>query len=117
VKPQLDRAGAGERSVGVPAGDESPLDGARVRRSPVTASRSRPAGEITFSLGALGPNLWYMPAHLLQAMPMLVLGLLALAAIAARWAARRRSGSEQPGSEQARAASLDLAVGLALAAS
>jgi hypothetical protein len=65
-------------------------------------------GEITFSLGAIGPNLRYMPAHLLQAMPMIVLGLLALAWIAARWAAARRVG---------RAASLDLAVGLALAAS
>jgi len=31
-------------------------------------------GEITFSLSALGPNLRYMPAHLIQAMPMLVLG-------------------------------------------
>lgn len=37
-------------------------------------------GEITFSLGALGPNLRYMPAHLIRAMPMLVLGL-------ARWRA------------------------------
>jgi hypothetical protein len=74
-------------------------------------------GEITFSLGAVGPNLRYMPAHLLQAMPMLVLGLVALASIAARWAARRRSSCEQPGSEQTRATSLDLAVGLALAAS
>jgi hypothetical protein len=36
-------------------------------------------GEITFSLSALGPNLRYMPAHLIQAMPMLVLGLAGLA--------------------------------------
>ena len=58
-----------------------------------------------------------MPAHLLQAMPMLVLGLLALASIAAQWAGRRRIGREQPAREQARAASRDLGVGLALAAS
>ena len=41
-------------------------------------------GEITFSLGAVLPNLRYMPAHLIQAMPMLVPGLAALAWIAAR---------------------------------
>jgi hypothetical protein len=74
-------------------------------------------GEITFSLGAVGPNLRYMPAHLLEAMPMLVLGLVALTAIAARWAVRRRSGRERPGGERTRAATLDLAVALALAAS
>ncbi len=56
-------------------------------------------GEITFSLGAVLPNLRYMPAHLIEAMPMLVLGLAGLAWIAARRARR------------------DLAVGLALAAS
>jgi hypothetical protein len=38
-------------------------------------------GEIAFSLGALGPNLRYMPAHLIRAVPMLVLGLGALAAL------------------------------------
>lgn len=38
-------------------------------------------GEITFSLTAVGPNLRYMPAHLIRAMPMLVLGLAALAAV------------------------------------
>jgi hypothetical protein len=36
-------------------------------------------GEITFSLSAVLPNLRYMPAHLIQAMPMLVPGLAALA--------------------------------------
>ena len=36
-------------------------------------------GEVTFALGAIGPNLRLMPAHLIQAMPMLVLGLVALA--------------------------------------
>jgi hypothetical protein len=73
-------------------------------------------GEITFSLGAVGPNLRFIPAHLLQAMPMIVLGLLGLAWIAARRAAARRGGGAQD-SEHARAAGLDLAVGLALAAS
>src|SRR5437660_3248983 len=34
-------------------------------------------GEVTFALGAIGPNLRNMPAHLLQAMPMLVLRLMA----------------------------------------
>jgi len=35
--------------------------------------------QVTFGLGAIGPNLRYLPAHLIQAMPMLVLGLAALA--------------------------------------
>ena len=47
-------------------------------------------GEITFSLSAIGPNLRYMPAHLIQAMPMLVLGLGALAGLAAVWLRGRR---------------------------
>ena len=68
-------------------------------------------GEITFSLSALGPNLRYMPAHLLQAMPMLVLGLAALAGIAVAWLRGRRAGGQQ-----AAAARRDLAVALALAA-
>jgi hypothetical protein len=105
-----------------------------------------PPGEITFSLGAVGPNLRYMPTHLLQAMPMVLLGLLALAWIAARWAVLHRAhrqrahrqradhhradhergdnehgdkehGGGHGGSGHGRAASLDLAVGLALAAS
>ena len=41
-------------------------------------------GEISFGLGAIGPNLRYMPAHLMQAMPLLVLGLAALAWIIVR---------------------------------
>jgi len=69
-------------------------------------------GEITFSLGAVLPNLRYMPAHLIAAMPMLVLGLAALAWIAARRVRLRRSGDER-----AALARRDLAVGLALAAS
>jgi hypothetical protein len=59
-------------------------------------------GEITFSLGAVPPNLRYMPAHLMQAMPVLVPGLVALGWIG--WRA-------------ARPPRRDLAVGLALAAS
>ena len=69
-------------------------------------------GEITFSLSAIGPNLRYMPAHLIQAIPMLVLGLGALAGIAVVWLRGRRVGGQQ-----AAAARRDLAVGVALAAS
>ena len=36
-------------------------------------------GEVNFSRGAVRPNLRYMPVHLIEAMPMLVLGLVALA--------------------------------------
>ena len=68
-------------------------------------------GEITFSLSALGANLWYMPAHLIQAMPVLVLGLGALAGIAVTWLRGRRAGGQR-----AAAAGRDLAVALALAA-
>jgi len=53
-----------------------------------------------------------MPAHLLQAVPMLVLGLAALAWIVLRWA-RLRQGVGEPGLADRR----DLAVGLAPAAS
>jgi hypothetical protein len=69
-------------------------------------------GEITFSLRAIGANLRYMPAHLIQAMPMLVLGLAALAGIAVAWLRGRRSGGQQ-----AALARRDLAVAVALAAS
>ena len=69
-------------------------------------------GEITFSLSAVPPNLRYMPAHLIEAMPMLVLGLAGLGWIAGRWARLRRAGGEH-----AAGARRDLAVGLALAAS
>lgn len=68
-------------------------------------------GEITFSLGAIGPNLRYMPAHLMQAMPMLVFGLVALAWIIVRWLVLRRADG-QAGAVARR----DLWVGLALAA-
>ena len=69
-------------------------------------------GEITFSLSAVLPNLRYMPAHLIQAMPMLVLGLGALA-----WIAGRRVRLRGADDERAAPARRDLAVGLALAAS
>jgi hypothetical protein len=69
-------------------------------------------GEITFSLSAVRANLRYMPAHLIQAMPMLVLGLAALAGIAVTWLRSHRAGGAQ-----AALAGRDLAVGVALAAS
>jgi hypothetical protein len=69
-------------------------------------------GEITFSFSAVGPNLRYMPAHLIQAVPMLVLGLGGLAGIVVGWLRGRRAGGEQ-----AAVAGRDLAVGVALAAS
>jgi hypothetical protein len=50
-------------------------------------------GEISFRLGAVLPNLQYMPAHLIQAMPMLVLGLAALVWIAGRWVRLRLAAS------------------------
>jgi hypothetical protein len=82
----------------------------RVYGGPLT-SGYRP-GEITFSLGAVLPNLRYMPAHLIEAMPMLVLGLAGLGWMTGRWARLRRAGGER-----AAGARRDLAVGLALAAS
>src|SRR5881275_1771625 len=69
-------------------------------------------GEVTFALGAIGPNLRLMPAHLMQAMPMLVLGLIALAWIIARWLVLRRAGGRAGA-----VARRDLSVGAALATS
>jgi hypothetical protein len=69
-------------------------------------------GEIQFSLSSIGPNLRYMPAHLLEAMPMLVLAAVAVVWIIMRWARLRRAGDGPAGD-----ARRDLAVGLALAAS
>jgi hypothetical protein len=75
-------------------------------------------GEIQFSLSALGPNFRYMPAHLLEAMPMLVLALAAVVWIIARWARwARRARRRQADGEPAALARRDFAVGLALAAS
>jgi hypothetical protein len=53
-----------------------------------------------------------MPAHLMQAMPMLVLGLIALAWIIVRWLVLRRVGGHASA-----VARRDLWVGLAVAAS
>jgi hypothetical protein len=69
-------------------------------------------GEVTFSLGNLSANLRLMPTHLIQAMPLLVLGLAGLGGIALVWLRARRVGGER-----AATARRDLAVGLALAAS
>jgi hypothetical protein len=69
-------------------------------------------GEIIFRLGAVPANLRLMPAHLIQAMPMLVLGLAAAA-----WIAVRRVRLRRTGGEQRRGARRDFAVGTALAAS
>jgi hypothetical protein len=69
-------------------------------------------GEVTFGLAAIVPNLRIMPAHLMQAMPMLVFGLIALAWIIVRWLVLRPVGG-QAGAVPRR----DLWVGLALAAS
>jgi hypothetical protein len=75
------------------------------------ASGYRP-GEITFSLAAIARNVRFMPVHLIEAMPGLVLGLAALAWIIGRsWRLRRA------GRARAAPARRDLAVGLALAAS
>jgi hypothetical protein len=72
-------------------------------------------GEVTFSLGAVVPNLRIMPAHLLRALPMVVLGLVALAWIIARRLLTLRSagGHDRAVSDARR----DLCVGLAVAAS
>jgi hypothetical protein len=69
-------------------------------------------GEVTFSLGAIGPNLRIMPPHLLQAMPMLVLALIALA-----WIIARRLVLRGVGGQDGAVARRDLWVGLALATS
>ena len=69
-------------------------------------------GEITFSLGAVVPNLRYMPAHLIEAMPMVVLALAGLAWIGGRWTRLRRADGQR-----GHLARRDFAVGLALAAS
>ncbi len=53
-------------------------------------------GEVTFALHAIGPNLRLMPAHLLQAMPVIVLGITSLAWIVIRWIAARRGDNTAP---------------------
>jgi hypothetical protein len=69
-------------------------------------------GEVTFGLSAIGTNLRIVPAHLMQAMPMLASGLLALAWIVGRWVRLRRVDGRRGA-----LARRDLYVGLALAAS
>jgi hypothetical protein len=68
-------------------------------------------GTIVFSLGAVGPNLRYMPAHLIAAMPVLLLALAALILIIVR---RVRLGRDDTG--QGSAARRDFAIALILAA-
>ena len=90
--------------AGVAAFDEAAYGGA-------LKTGYRP-GEITFSLGAITANLRLMPPHLIQAMPMLVLGLAGIAAIA-----RRRVLVKPADVDQGRADRRDCAVGAGLAAS
>jgi hypothetical protein len=71
-----------------------------------------PPGEVRFGLGAIVPNLRIMPAHLLRAMPMLVLGLVALA-----WIILRRLALRRVGGQEGAVARRDLWVGLAVSAS
>jgi hypothetical protein len=82
----------------------------RVYGGPLTTGYQ--PGEVTFAFGAIGPNLRIVPVHLLRAMPMLVLGLVALAWIVVRWLMLRRA----PGHAGA-GARRDLGVGVALATS
>jgi hypothetical protein len=82
----------------------------RVYGGPLTTGYQ--PGEVTFAVGAIGTNLRRMPRHLVQAMPMLVLGLIALGWIFVRWLMLRRAGG-QAGA----AAGRDLSVGVVLAAS
>jgi len=69
-------------------------------------------GEVTFGLGAVPANLRSMPAHLIQAMPVLVLGLAGLA-----WITGRRVRLSRDTDEPGHLARRDFAVALALAAS
>jgi hypothetical protein len=64
------------------------------------------AGEVTFAASAVLPNLERMPAHLIGALPMMVLGLAAVVWIVVRGT---RNAANEDG------AARDLAVGLALA--
>lgn len=68
-------------------------------------------GEVTFGLSAAWPNLQIMPRHLIQAMPMLVLGVVSLGWILIRAVLLRSAGGEL-GSGARR----DLAVATATAA-
>jgi hypothetical protein len=68
-------------------------------------------GEVTFAVHAIGPNLRLMPAHLVQAMPMLVLGVISTVWIAGRWVSLGRD--DGPTAATARR---DGAVGICLGA-
>jgi hypothetical protein len=70
------------------------------------------SGEIAFDLAAIVPNLQGMPAHLMEAMPMLVFGLVAVAWIVVRALVLRRASD--PAGVVARQ---DLWIGLAVALS
>ena len=65
--------------------------------------------QVAFGLGAIAPNLRYLPPHLIQAMPLLVLGLAALTWIIVRAVVMGSAGIEPP-------ARRDLWAALALAA-
>jgi hypothetical protein len=89
------------------------------------ASGYRP-GEIRFRLGAILPNLGLMPSHLIEAMPMLVIGFAGLIGIGVRWVRSERSGAPRPavvegelitaqGSGPREAARRDAAIGPSLA--
>jgi hypothetical protein len=82
----------------------------RVYGGPLTTGYQ--PGEVTFSLGAAGPNLRMMPRHLLQGLPVMILGFLALVWIAARGLVRWRADGEA-----GMAARRDLWVGVSLTAS
>jgi hypothetical protein len=82
----------------------------RVYGGPLTTGYQ--PGEVVFAVGAIGPNLRIMPEPLIRAMPMLLLGLTALAWIIVRWVALRRADGEAGA-----VARRDLSVGAALAAS
>ena len=71
-----------------------------------------PPGEITFSLGAIGPNLRLVPRHLLQAMPVAALALIAVA-----WVIARKLAAVRPAAERDQQQGRDLAVAVALGGS
>jgi hypothetical protein len=76
-------------------------------------------GEITFALAAVPRNLRAMPAHLVEAMPMLLLGVAALAWIAGRRAGLARAAGPHAGADGEATANVrrDFGIGLALAGS
>jgi hypothetical protein len=69
-------------------------------------------GEITFSLGAIWRNFRFMPSHLIEGVPMLVLGVATLGWIIWRWVSLRHADGDAGVS-----ARRDFCVGIALAAS